>query len=321
MALQYGPHPRPHNYNSNDSESEAAPRPTSEQCQKYFNKACAVGDLDAVKRYLSHGASVHGMRGCFTPLYHALSSEFGDKSPSFEVARYLIERGADINKSIYFNQNVPRVGYPPAIDDTVWLLAKLCEAGPMEVVEFLLAHGAEANAAALTYACRAQWRSVELCQLLLDHGAPVDPVEEGGHAPLFYACINFTSTPDHLPLAAFLLDRGADVNREAYLESACAACDVAIARLLLDRGADADHKHHGATPLESTRNRAVHHPGKNWAALVALLEAAPPARVRSRTHWRRRILFHVVGRRAANPGSKRHELGLYRVSTIASFLM
>ena len=111
MALQYGPHPRPHNYNSSDGESEAAPRPTFESCQNKFNKACSVGDLEAVKRYLSHGASVHGMRGCFTPLYHALGGVLGDKSPSFEVARYLIERGADVNKSIYFNENLPRYGY------------------------------------------------------------------------------------------------------------------------------------------------------------------------------------------------------------------
>ena len=275
-----------------------------QQRQYCLHKACAAGDLDTVKRLINEGASINHS----TPLYEALrgnptSSWSRGGTPKLEVARYLIEHGADVN----FERSR--------------LLVNFCETGPWEVVEFLLLHGAEANVAALANACGGRWRSVELCQLLLDHGAPVDPVEEGGHAPLFYACINFTSTPDHLPLAAFLLDRGADVNREAYLESACAACDVAIARLLLDRGADADHKHHGATPLESTRNRAVHHPGKNWAALVALLEAAPPARVRSRTHWRRRILFHVVGRRAANPGSKRHELGLYRVSTIASFLM
>ena len=60
---------------------------------------------------------------------------------------------------------------------------------------------------------------------------------------------------------------------------------------------------------------------ENWPELIAVLEAAPPARVRSRTHWRRRILFHVIGRRAANPDSKRHELGLWRISDIASFLM
>ena len=47
----------------------------------------------------------------------------------------------------------------------------------------------------------------------------------------------------------------------------------------------------------------------------------PPPRIRVRTHWRLRIAFHVIGRRASNPRSKRHELGLYRVSDIASFLL
>ena len=284
----------------------------SEQRQINLHKACARGDLDSVKRLINEGASIH--RGVHTtPLYQALrgnptSSWHMAGTPKLEVARYLIEHGADVNLE-------------RSSDGTSYLLNNFCETGPIEVVEFLLAHGSEVNVAALKYACGGRWRSVELCQLLLDHGAPVDPVEKNADTPLWYACINFTGTPDHLPLAAFLLDRGADVNREAYLESACAACDVAIARLLLDRGADADHKHHGATPLESTRNRAEYHPGKNWAAVIALLEAAPPARIRLRTHWRRRILFHVVGRRTANPGSKRHELGLYRVTTIASFLM
>ena len=361
MALQYGPHPRPHNYNSNDSESEAAPRPTSEQCQKYFNKACAVGDLDAVKRYLSHGASVHGMRGCFTPLYHALSGEFGDKSPSFEVARYLMERGADINKPV--RVPVPRYGYPQAgVDEKAsWLLAKFCGSGPMEVVEFLLAHGAEANAAALTYACRAQWRSVELCQLLLDHGAPVNPLDKSFDTPLWYACI---SPPDkfgeNLTLVAFLLDRGANINQRTanrwwgYMELACSTCDVALARLLLDRGIDYDRnpgffqgkvedRFQWLKPLDWVRrNRdAGSYPetygpagvypvagtaqngasNEHWPELIAVLEAAPPAFVRSRMYWRRRILFHVIGRRAANPDSKRHELGQWRITDIASFLM
>ena len=363
MALQYGPNPRPHNYNSSDSKSEAEQRPTSDQCQKYFNNACSVGDLEAVKRYLSHGASVHGMRGCFTPLYHALSGEFGDKSPSFGVARYLIERGADVNKPA--RVPVPRYGYPQAgVDETTsWLLAKFCEAGPMEVVEFLLAHGAEANAGALTYACRGQWRSVELCQLLLDHGAPVNLVVSGADTPLWYACI---SPPDkfgeNLTLVAFLLDRGADINQMTanrwwgYLELACSTCDVALARLLLDRGIDYDrnpgflvderteenrlqwlkpldwvrrNRDSGAYPeiygpegvysmVGTAQNGASN---EHWPELIAVLEAAPPAFVRSRMYWRRRILFHVIGRRGANPDSKRHELGQWRITDIASFLM
>ena len=59
----------------------------------------------------------------------------------------------------------------------------------------------------------------------------------------------------------------------------------------------------------------------NDATLRLLDPAPPPPRVRIRTHWRLRIAFHVIGRRASNPRSKRHELGLYRVSDIASFLL
>ncbi len=57
-------------------------------------------------------------------------------------------------------------------------------------------------------------------------------------------------------------------------------------------------------------------------AMYALFDPVPPPpRIRLRTHWRLRIAFHVIGRRASNPRSKRHELGLYRVSDIASFLL
>ena len=60
---------------------------------------------------------------------------------------------------------------------------------------------------------------------------------------------------------------------------------------------------------------------EHWPELISLLEAAAPAFVRSRMYWRRRILFHVIGRRAANAESKRHELGQWRITDIASFLM
>ena len=63
-------------------------------------------------------------------------------------------------------------------------------------------------------------------------------------------------------------------------------------------------------------------PSSEWVDVLRLLcPAPPPPRIRFRTHWRLRIAFHVIGRRASNPRSKRHELGLYRVSDIASFLL
>ena len=292
-----------------------------------FQKACADGDLDTVKRCISQGAFING-GWCYTPLYHALRGGFGEPCPRLEIARYLVERGADIRKA-YCNGNPSN------------MLHHFCDlGGPIEAVEFLLLHGAEADIAALNKACRGQRRSVELCKLLLDHGAPVDPpVQPPSHTPLWYTCISHNV--DSVKLAAFLLDRGADIDRmkstasghpaSGYLGVACCASNVALAQLLLDRGADADHVFHGQTPLQfaraglarATKDAQMHlyNDPKDWAALVAVLEAAPPARVRLRTHWRRRILFHVVGRRTANPGSKRHELGLYRVTTIASFLM
>ena len=295
--------------------------------QLMFQKACADGDLDTVKRCISQGAFING-GWCYTPLYHALRGGFGEPCPRLEIARYLVERGADIRKA-YCNGNPSN------------MLHHFCDlGGPIEAVEFLLLHGAEADIAALNKACRGQRRSVELCQLLLDHGAPVDPpVQPPSHTPLWYTCISHNV--DSVKLAAFLLDRGADIDRmkstasghpaSGYLGAACAASHVAMAQLLLDRGADADHVFHGQTPLQfaraglarATKDAQMHlyNDPKDWAALVALLEAAPPARIRLRTHWRRRILFHVIGRRAANPGSKRHELGLYRVTTIASCLM
>ena len=299
-----------------------------------FQKACADGDLDTVKRCISQGAFING-GWCYTPLYHALRGGFGEPCPRLEIARYLVERGADIHKA-YCNGNPSN------------MLHHFCDlGGPIEAVEFLLLHGAEADIAALNKACRGQRRSVELCKLLLDHGAPVDPpVQPPSHTPLWYTCISHNV--DSVKLAAFLLDRGADIDRmkstasghpaSGYLGVACCASNVALAQLLLDRGADADHVFHGKTPLQYARLRARGeylraiqdaqpeaqiHPQyrKDWPALIALLEAAPPARVRLRTHWRHRILFHVVGRRTANPGSKRYELGLYRISDIASFLM
>jgi ankyrin repeat protein len=308
-----------------------------QQRQYCLHKACAAGDLDTVKRLINEGASINGADTHLhsAPLYHALRGHsitnidgvipVSRWCPSLDVARYLIEHGADVNLA-------------RRIDGTSSLLINFCETGSIEAVEFLLAHGAEANVAALTYACRSHWRSVELCQLLLDHGVPVDPPRSWLlDTPLWYLCLLRTSSPENVPLAAFLLDRGADINRmkskpngrpqAGYLGVACSTCDVAMAQLLLDRGADADHVFQGKTLLQHARFRAINdaqiHPPyrKDWAALIAVLEAAPPTRVRSRTHWRRRILFHVIGRRANNPRSKRHELGLYRVSDIASFLL
>ena len=84
---------------------------------------------------------------------------------------------------------------------------------------------------------------------------------------------------------------------------------IAVAELLISRGADI-HREIGSVSARLDPD------------LYALFDPVPPPPcIRLRTHWRLRIAFHVIGRRASNPRSKRHELGLYRVSDIASFLL
>ena len=138
-----------------------------------------------------------------------------------------------------------------------------------------------------------------------------------------------------------LLDRGAGVDwlphsrsshrRPTLLTMLCklhvegvVRINSPVARLLISRGAEVDNETGRMTPLKYAQKHrtqgTITYPSD--PDLYALFDPAPPPpRIRVRTHWRLRIAFHVIGRRASNPRSKRHELGLYRVSDIASFLL
>jgi len=80
---------------------------------------------------------------------------------------------------------------------------------------------------------------VEIAQLLIDHGASLNPITNDGSALLLGAW------GGHEAIVRLLLDRGADVNRasasgETPLMAAAFKGYVAITALLLDRGAAAD---------------------------------------------------------------------------------
>ena len=236
-----------------------------------------------------------------------------------DAIKALLTAGADVNKADRFG-NFP--------------LMEALHTGPISLVRLLLEHGADpndtrsggnrvsytepwapplvivaANGAIYEFMDR---HGVELVDLLIAHGADVNGTRHIGNP------LNHASANGKLDMVRLLLDRGAAVDSQGPLTALSYACSargraaplhIAIAELLISRGADI-HREIGSVS-------ALRDPD-----LYALFDPAPPPPlVRLRTHWRLRIAFHVIGRRASNPRSKRHELGLYRVSDIASFLL
>ena len=94
-------------------------------------------------------------------------------------------------------------------------LAWACEKNNLEIVELLLAHGADVtptwparNCAQSTYSClhfAARNNNPFLVDVLLAHGAPVDQPTARNVSPLFIAC-----QKGHAEVAQKLLDAGAD---------------------------------------------------------------------------------------------------------------
>ena len=121
----------------------------------------------------------------------------------------------------------------------------------LEVVEFLLEHGADMNArdkggaTPLHLASRAQ--DAKIMRVLLDRGADPNSVTDENKTPLLIA-----SEDGDLVAARILLEHGADMNlRDEYhwgpLEGASAFGHCDIVQLLFDHGANADERAKGGS--------------------------------------------------------------------------
>ena len=113
-------------------------------------------------------------------------------------------------------------------------LAWACEKNNQEIVELLLAHGADVTTtfqgkcAQRTYSClhfAARNNNPALVDLLLAHGAPVNQQTSRGVTPLFTAC-----EQGHTEVARKLLDAGADPHMArddgASVFNTGSACDI-----------------------------------------------------------------------------------------------
>ena len=208
--------------------------------------AIANGSVEVVKLLLSKGADPNCER-VFTngSRYSALRDSIFEW-PNDEIARLLIDAGADVN---YVEQN-DKVKVPV-------LISAICKSN-VEMVKLLLSKGANPNCervfpngtrdSALSDSI-SQWPNNEIARLLIDAGADVNYVKQTDKvkAPVLISAIS----ESNVAIVKLLLSKGADPNCERVLPNGTRDSALSdsidrwpndeIARLLIDAGADVNY--------------------------------------------------------------------------------
>ncbi|KAN0137681.1 Ankyrin repeat-containing domain protein [Lactarius tabidus] len=175
-----------------------------------------------------------------TPLHFAASEGH------LEVARMLLERGADVNSK---NDE----GLTP-----LQRASQIQQEGKSDIMRLLLDYGANANVydkrrnTPLHFA--ASEGHLEVVRMLLELGADVNSKNEKGLTPLLQALQG--RREGHRDIIQLLLDHGANVNmhdkrRNTPLHFAASEGHFEVARILLEHGADVNSQNdEGLTPLQ-----------------------------------------------------------------------
>lgn len=198
--------------------------------------------LEIVQFLIDNGAEIDVENSFgYTPLQNALYNN------NFEVAKFLIEKGADVNR-IYINTHYAR----QRLGGT--LLHWACRNyNSDQVMKFLIKNGANINATEND--CR-----TPLC-LLVKHGGTPEMIQffvengaylknTGGGSPLYWA---FYSR--NIQLQTLLIELGTDVDgiidtHQNFKAPLHLAYDLSIVKLLIDKGANVNIKDkYGCTPL------------------------------------------------------------------------
>lgn len=190
--------------------------------------ACYSMNLDVARLLLDRGANIDAKSAHNKGALHLLS-----KDDFIEFVRFLLDHGAtaDIEDS---SKNTP--------------LTLAADTGQCKIIKALLDHGANIERLAqdgfTPLMCAVYKLEFSAVNMLLDRGANIDHIrEQGGRASGLHICAYHGGDYGYMPMAALLLDRGANVNlsdfegltpvamavQEQMLEMVC---------LFLDRGAD-----------------------------------------------------------------------------------
>lgn len=219
--------------------------------------AIKSGNLDTVKQLLTEKELVNfkeeGSR--ITPLMEAA------KSGQEEIARYLLQQGADVNardilgeSALIYAIEAGNVKIVQMLIDKgadvnmrtklgVTPLVRAATLGRRKIVEILLSHGADIEAKNLDgkvtpLSKAAQRGHLETVKLLLDNGADIDFKIQGVWTPLVLAAMN-----GHLDVVKLLMQRGADINIRTPLGETALMIAIDnghpdVAQFLIDNGAE-----------------------------------------------------------------------------------
>lgn len=206
--------------------------------------ACEKAYFEVVRFLLENGADVN-----IADKYGrtALSEACKTHGSSLDIVRLLVEKGADVNGA----DNRARTP-----------LSEACRHYNLEIVKLLAEKGANVNIAddigrtPLHEACF-EFFQLDKVQLLITLGADVNIADDLGQTPLYIACQHARlGEKGHLGIVKFLLEKGADTNKadnkgQTPLSKACQNGHLDIVRLLVEKGADINKADKdGVTPLD-----------------------------------------------------------------------
>jgi cytohesin len=184
------------------------------------------GDLESVKRYIENGVDVdYRQNNSVTPL--CLAASGGHK----EIAVFLIERGADIDRGLDEEHRVN-----PLLEAAIHHHS--------ELVENFIARGAKIG---IHFA--ALQGDINAVRNYIDQEIPINATRNRGMTPLHCAALG-----GHRQMAELLIDNGADINfdtpaSETPLHQAVRHNRIEVVELLIDRGADMNRIGKAGTPL------------------------------------------------------------------------
>lgn len=223
-------------------------RPSEEKliATNHLVKVVERGDLDGIKSSLNQGADINKKMFCGWSLFvYAANRKYDVYGKNIEIAKYLIEHGADVNLKD---------------DDGVYPLIHMINWDYFDLVKILVEKGAkiEENVMDTALHLAAQNGNFDMFSYLVEKGGNVR--KKGMHLFIAVATVlGFRQevSPSRLKIIDYLIEKGVDINEKndqgwtaLSQTTAAAKCSCQLAKYLIARGAKVDERNNeGRTPL------------------------------------------------------------------------